>query len=195
MINVGQNVTKDCVLYNCESYQNNLQYLKVLEGGKHVHWTRLCAFHDFCCLLDTMTSCCVSKRSFLISTRLGCSWNGKCVRENTTWTETKGDMCTRYTCSKFKEGSYSKYKVKQVHKGQWMFRRSLHLIKRFIFKIYVIFCHRDRNSGDLIWFVFNIFVILLLSIPHVDLFRYFPVCQNREKLFPQRSMSIKYHGH
>ena len=37
MINVGQNVTKDCVLYNCESYQNNLQYLKVLEGGKHVH--------------------------------------------------------------------------------------------------------------------------------------------------------------
>ena len=133
MINVGQNVTKDCVLYNCESYQNNLQYLKVLEGGKHEHWTRLCAFHDFCCLLDTMTSCCVSKRSFLISTRLGCSWNGKCVRENTTWTETKGDMCTRYTCSKFKEGSYSKYKVKQVHKGQWMFRKSLHMIKRLIF--------------------------------------------------------------
>ena len=142
-----------------------------------------------------MTSCCVSKRSFLISTRLGCSWNGKCVRENTTWTETKGDMCTRYTCSKFKEGSYSKYKVKQVHKGQWMFRRSLHLIKRFIFKIYVIFRHRDRNSGDLIWFVFNIFIILLLSIPHVDLFRYFPVCINREKLFTQRSMSIKYDGH
>lgn len=34
MIQVGENVTKSCVLYKCESYQNNLRYLKVLQGGK-----------------------------------------------------------------------------------------------------------------------------------------------------------------
>lgn len=79
MIQVGENVTKSCVLYNCESYQNNLRYLKVLQGG--------------------------------------CQWDGKCVPENTTWTEEKGGMCTRYKCQKEKDGPYPKYKVKKEHEG------------------------------------------------------------------------------
>lgn len=44
MIQVGENVTKSCVLYNCESYQNNLRYLKVLQGGKQNNTVQLCEF-------------------------------------------------------------------------------------------------------------------------------------------------------
>lgn len=51
-------------------------------------------------------------------TRLGCQWNGKCVPENTTWTEEKGGMCTRYKCQKEKDGPYPKYKVKKEHEGK-----------------------------------------------------------------------------
>lgn len=58
MIHVGENVTKSCVLYNCESYQNNLRYLKVLQGGKQNNTVQLCEFVNilvfvmFCSLVN-----------------------------------------------------------------------------------------------------------------------------------------------
>lgn len=48
MIQVGKNVTKSCVLYNCESYQNNLRYLKVLQGGKQNSTLQHCNNEIFC---------------------------------------------------------------------------------------------------------------------------------------------------